>query len=65
MLVATYPFKKTLKQSIGKPLRYQEVSLYGAEYIDNGTFCVVGPGAHQRKWYARVTMKNGLIQKVS
>lgn len=65
MLVATYPFKKTLKQSIGKPLRYLEVSLFGADYMDDGTFCVVGPAPYVRKWYARITMKNGLISKVT
>jgi len=65
MLVATYPFKKALKASIGEPLHYQEVSLFGEEYRDNGTLTVVGPGAYNRKWYARVTMVSGLISKVS
>tara|TARA_Y100000310_G_scaffold341092_1_gene439102 strand:- start:739 stop:936 length:198 start_codon:yes stop_codon:yes gene_type:complete len=65
MLVARYQFKKNLKSSIGKPLRYQETSIFGIEFKENGRFPVVGPGAYDRKWYATVTMENGLISKVS
>lgn len=64
MLVATYPTKKALKAAVGKPLRYQETSMFGEEYRDNGSFAVVGPGAYQRKWYATVEMRDGLIFKV-
>lgn len=62
---ASYKTKKALKETIGKPLRYVETSLFGEEYTDNGTFCVVGPSPYERKWYANMTMKNGLIAKVS
>lgn len=62
---ASYKTKKALKETIGKPLRYVETSLFGEEYTDNGTFCVVGPSPYERKWYASVTMKDGLIAKVS
>lgn len=66
MMGANYPTKKALKESIGKPLRYVETSLFGAEYSENGKFAVVGPCAYtNRKWYAQVTMENGLIAKVS
>ena len=65
MLVATYKTKKVLKESVGKLLRCQETSLFGTEYKSNGTFCVVGPSAYKRKWYAKVTMKNGIIEKVT
>lgn len=64
MLVARYKFKKFLKECIGKRLNYQETSLFGNEFKENGTFCVVGPEAYVRKWYATVTMKDGLILKV-
>lgn len=64
-LVATYPHKKDLKASIGKPLRFTETSMFGPEYKETGEFSVVGPGAYDRKWYARVTMQNGLIKKVT
>jgi hypothetical protein len=66
MMGASYKTKKELKQNIGKPLRYIETSMFGAEYKDNGQFCVVGPDPYtKRSWYATVTMENGLIKKVS
>jgi hypothetical protein len=66
MMGANYPTKKALKASIGKPLLYVETSMFGPEYKENGKFCVVGPCPFtNRKWYAQVTMENGLIKKVS
>lgn len=64
MIVASYPTKKALKESIGKHLRYHETSLHGTEYKSNGRFGVVGPGAYDRKWYATVVMENDLIKSV-
>jgi hypothetical protein len=62
---ASYPTKKALKLSIGKRLCYVETSMFGAEYKPNGKFCVVGPCAHtNRRWYAEVTMKDGVIASV-
>ena len=66
-LVAKYQSKKMLKESIGKPLRYIETSLFGPEYRDNGTLTVAnrphitGLG---REFFAQVTMENGLIKGV-
>jgi len=65
MMGANYPTKKSLKESIGKPLKYQETSISGSEYKENGSFCVVGPHPYNRKWYAQVTVKDGLIKKVA
>lgn len=65
MLGATYKTKKLLKESVGQSLRYVETSMFGAEYNPNGKFCVVGPSPYERKWYAEVTMRDGLILKVS
>jgi hypothetical protein len=65
MMGASYKTKKELKAAIGQPLRYVETSMFGEEYTPNGTFCVVGPSPLQRKWFASVTMSNGLIAKVS
>ncbi len=62
---ASYPTKKILKASVGKPLDYIETSIFGAEYTPNGKFCVVGPSPTKRKWFAEVTMQDGLIAKVS
>lgn len=65
MLVACYKTKKDLKAAIGQSLRYEETSIFGQEYRPDGNFCVVGPGAYQRKWYAQVHMVDGKISKVS
>lgn len=65
MLGAIYKTKKELKSSVGKRLYYEETSMFGAEFKDNGKFCVVGPSPRERKWFAEVTMKDGLIEKVS
>lgn len=60
-----YKTKKALKESVGKPLRYSETSMFGPEYEADGKFAVVGPSAYDRKWYAEVTMKEGKIAKVT
>lgn len=60
-----YKTKKELKASVGKPLGYNETSMFGPEYRSNGTFAVVGPSAYERKWFAEVTMVDGKIAKVS
>ena len=63
MIQAHYLSKKALKESIGKTLRYNETSLFGLEYRANGSFCVADSGP-KRKWFAEVTMSEGLIHKV-
>ena len=65
MLVATYKTKAALKAAIGTELRYEETSFFGTEYKPTGVLYVVGPGAYERKWYARVTVENDRITKVS
>lgn len=64
MLVFNYESKKALKESIGKPLRYIETSMFGVEYRENGVLTganrphITGKG---REFFANVTMANGLI----
>jgi hypothetical protein len=65
MLAARYKTKKLLKEAVGTPLRYTETSMFGEEFKPDGKFAVVGPSPYERKWYAQVTMENGLIKKVS
>lgn len=65
MMGAYYKTKKDLKASIGKPLNYVETSMFGKEFKPDGSFCVVGPSPESRKWFATVTMKGGIIEKVS
>ena len=65
MLVANYQFKKDLKAAVGERLLYTETSMFNREYVPDGEFTVVGPGAYNRKWYATVTMKDERIEKVT
>lgn len=67
MIVFNYESKKALKECIGQPLRYIETSIFGPEYIADGTLT----GANRphithkgREFFAQVTMKNGLIERV-
>ena len=66
-LIAVYPSKKELKQSIGKKLKFFETSLFGEEYRPNGVL-VVANRPHitgiGREFFAQVTMKDGIIEKV-
>ena len=64
MMGAIYKTKKELKAAVGQPLRYEETSMFGEEYRPNGRICVVGPSPRERKWFAEVTMENGLIKSV-
>ena len=68
MLVLNYASKKELKENIGKPLKYIETSIFGNEYTENGILTgsnrphITG---YKREFYANVTIKNDLIEKVS
>ena len=64
MIQAHYPSKKTLKESIGQRLKYNETSIFGVEYKQNGSFCVADYSP-KRKWFATVYIKDGLIAKVT
>jgi hypothetical protein len=67
MLLAMYDTKKLCKSHTGEPLRYRETSMFGTEYRSDGVLTVAhrphitGTG---REWFARITMKGGLIAKV-
>lgn len=65
MMGANYKTKKALKESVGKVLRYTETSVFGEEFKRDGKFTVVGPSPYERKWFAEVTMKDGLIARVT
>ena len=60
MLVARYPTKKALRDSIGKRFNYQETSYFGPEFRPNAWNTVVGPSAYKRKWYANVFVSDCL-----
>jgi len=69
MMILLYKSKKLLKEAKGQKLKYRETSLFGPEYKDNGSFCgsnrptISGTGG--KEFFATVTMKDGLIEKVS
>lgn len=65
MLAASYTTKKALKESVGKVPRFVETSLFGNEFRGDGKYAVVGPGPYDRKFYAQVTVENGVIAKVT
>lgn len=67
MLIFNYPSKKAMAEAIGQPLRYQETSFFGIEYEPNGE--LIGSNrphitGHKREFFAKVTLKDGLIVKV-
>jgi hypothetical protein len=67
-LIANYPSKKACKQSIGQPLKYIETSIFGSEYTPNGILTVANRPhltRQGREWFGRITMRNGLIDKVT
>ena len=67
MMILNYETKKELKENIGKPLDYTETSIFGPEYVSNGTFTgcnrphITG---YKREFYATVTMENDKIKGV-
>ena len=69
MMILHYTSKKELKENIGKHLKYQETSMFGPEYKSDGTFCGSNrpsiTGIKGREFFAEVTMKNDLIEKLT
>jgi hypothetical protein len=69
MIIALYASKKVLKENIGKRLNYRETSMFGAEYRPDGKFCVSNrPSITRikgREFFAEITMRDGLIDKVT
>jgi hypothetical protein len=53
-----------LKENVGQSLLYNETSFFGTEYKPTGKLTVADHST-QRKWFATVEMKDGLIVKVS
>jgi hypothetical protein len=67
MLIFDYPSKKALKESIGQPLSYRETSIFGLEFVSNGTLTGCNRPhltGHKREFFAQVEMTDGKISKV-
>jgi len=66
MGIRGFKTKKQLKSDgIGKVPSFVETSMFGDEYKGDGEYTVVGPSVQDRRWYATVTVLNGVISKVS
>ena len=65
MGISGFKTKKELKSAVGTRPNFIETSFFGPEYKGDGTYAVVGPDPYIRKWYAELTIVNGLIHKVS
>lgn len=59
-----YKTKAELKRAVGQPFHYSETSIFGPEFTPTGENTLVGPSAHERKWYATVKCKQGIIKSV-
>lgn len=60
-----YKTKKSLKEAIGSEPDFEETSMFGEEFHGDGSYTVVGPHPYSRKWYATVTVVDGVISKVT
>jgi len=63
-------FKKDLKTKVGKPVDVMPMidpSMFAPSVPTSGTgtFQVVGPSLHKRKWFAVVTIQDNVITKVT
>ena len=56
-----YKTKKDLKNNIGSELDYSETNMFKDEYKENGV--VIGCDVN-RKWFAKITIKNNIIERV-
>ena len=57
-----YKTKKDLKSNIGQELDYTETNIFKNEYKENGI--VIGCDLN-RKFFAKITIENNIIKKVS
>jgi len=70
-----YPSKKNMRENIGKPLKYEETSVFGPEYLTDGelygsnrpsyTGIKTDKGKKAIEFFAQVIMENSLIKKVN
>jgi len=56
-----YKTKKELKNNVGSELDYSETNMFKDEYKENGI--VIGCDVN-RKWFAKITIKNNIIERV-
>lgn len=57
--------KKELKGAVGERPDFEETSMFGPEFHGDGKYTVVGPNPLLRRWFATVTVEDGLIARVT
>ncbi len=68
MMIFNYESKKQLKENIGQNLDYTETSMFGNEYVKNGS--ITGSNRPQitgikgREFFASVVIENDIIKSV-
>lgn len=65
MGIRGFKTKKELKAAVGQVPRFIETSAFGPEFKGDGSYVVVGPDPYHRRWFATVTVRNGVIAKVT
>lgn len=64
----SFPTKKALKEAVaaGKKLEvFQPNDMFGTPIPTDGTVTLEGPNFKMHKWYAKATLKDGFIVKIS
>lgn len=64
MGISGFTSKKELKEAVGQRPHFIETSIFGQEFRGDGSYVVVGPTPYTRKWYATVTVSDGMIERV-
>ena len=68
MLLIRYDTREALHAAIGCRLDFKETSIFGREYLRNGTFLVahrpILQGRTGKEFFAKVTMRDDLILSV-
>lgn len=44
---------------------FVETGIFGQEFTGDGEYLVVGPSLEERKWFASVTVRGGIITRVT
>ena len=57
--------KKELKGAVGERPDFEETSMFGPEFHGDGRYTVVVPHPLDRRWFATVTVEDGLIARVT
>ena len=62
--ISGFKHKRELRAAVGEQPLFIETSVFGKEYPGDGKYTVVGPSPQVRKWYATITVIDGVIAKV-